>query len=121
MKSNLRDGFAAALRSVRRAAETLLFRPPMQPTAPVLRGKMRTAVVISAPDERFSEAVFVLRDEPLRQSGVSRMALLQQAAAAAEDYTAAALPQSRRLLRPGVVFLLGATAALVFLRLVGLL
>ena len=121
MRGAILDGLAGILYATGRLTRRLLFAPADQSAAPALRGRMRTAVVIPAPDERFAQAIFVLRDEPLRESGVSRAALLQQAALAAEDACAAALPKNRRRLRPGVVFLLGCLAALTFLRLLGLL
>ncbi len=121
MRGTLRDGLAGILTSVGRLAQRLLFAPSDLPAVPALRGKMRTAVVIPAPDERFAQAVFILRDEPLRESGVSRAALLEQAAQAAEEACAAALPRQRRRLRPGIFFLLGCAAALALLGLLGLL
>lgn len=121
MRGTLRDGLAGILDSAKRLAQRLLFAPADQPAAPALRGRMRTAVVIAAPDERFSQAVFILRDEMLRESGVSRAALLEQAERAAEEACSAALPRQRRRLRPGIFFLLGCAAALALLGLLGLL
>ena len=109
----LRGRLGCALRRLGRLAASLLFVPELPAAPPALRGKMRTAVVIASPDEHFSEAVFVLRDEPFRSGGVSRAALLEQAKAAAEDYSAAALPGRGRRLRPLAAFLLGVLAALL--------
>ena len=89
---------------------------------PRLRGKLRRAVVVPTPDPMFSEAVFILRDEALREPGVSRDELLRQAARAAERYTEDALPPPERLsLRPAAAFLLGASAALLALWALGVL
>lgn len=88
---------------------------------PALRGNMRRAVAVAVRDPRFSEAVFILRQEAFRDSGVSCSELLEQARIAAEEETAAMLPPARRHLRPGLVFLLGFFAALLGLRLLGLL
>lgn len=90
--------------------------------APRLRGKLRRAVVIPAPDAMFSEAVFILRDETLREAGLNREALLREAAAAAESYTAENLPKRERLtLRPAAAFLLGSAATLLLLWALGVL
>ena len=121
MRGAILDGLAGIQYAAGRLMRRLLFAPADRPAAPALRGRMRTAVVITAPDERFAQAIYVLRDEPLRESGVSRAALLKEAAYAAEETCAAALPQNRRRLRPGVVFLLGCLAALAALRVFGLL
>jgi hypothetical protein len=70
----------------------------------------------------FSEAVFILRDEALREPGVSREELLRQAARAAESYTEDALPGMERVsLRPLAAFLLGAAVTLAVLWAVGML
>ena len=57
-----------------------VFRSPRRTLPPRLRGKLRRAVVVQTPDPMFSEAVFILRDEALREPGVSREELLRQAA-----------------------------------------
>ena len=89
---------------------------------PRLRGKLRRAVVVPTPDPMFSEAVFILRDEALREPGVSRDELLRQAARAAENYTEDALPPPERLsLRPAAAFLLGAAVTLLLLWALGVL
>lgn len=81
---------------------------------PRLRGKMRRAVVIPAPGEMFTEAVFILRDDALRAPGLDQDQLLREAARAAEGYTEEVLPgRTRRGLHPGAAFLLGAAAALL--------
>jgi len=90
--------------------------------APRLRGKLRRAVVVPAPDAMFSEAVFILRDETLRETGLSREALLREAAEAAERYTAENLPERERLpLHPAAAFLLGSAATLLLLWVLGVL
>ena len=92
----------------------LLKRTPVRMTPPRLRGKLRRAVVVPTPDAMFSEAVFILRDEALREPGMSREELLRQASRAAELYTEDVLPARERLnLRPLAAFLLGVAAALL--------
>jgi hypothetical protein len=97
-------------------------RAPRRMLPPRLRGKLRRAVVVQTPDPMFSEAVFILRDEALREPGVSREELLRQAARAAESYTEDALPGMERVsLRPLAAFLLGAAVTLAVLWAVGML
>ena len=97
-------------------------RTPRRAVPPRLRGKLRRAVVVPTPDPMFSEAVFILRDEALREPGVSRDELLRQAARAAESYTEDALPGMERLsLRPLAAFLLGAALTLLALWAAGML
>lgn len=97
-------------------------RAPRRPVTPRLRGKLRRAVVVPTPDPLFSEAVFILRDEALREPGVNREELLRQATRAAESYTGDALPGMERMsLRPLAAFLLGAAVTLLVLWAVGML
>ena len=100
----------------------LTVRPARRLAPPRLRGKMRRAVVVPTPDELFSEAVFILRDDALRGPGLNREELLQQASRAAERYTEQALPERERpALHPLAAFLLGAATALLLLWLLGFL
>jgi len=102
-------GFRERLRTLLRA------RPAPRRAPPRLRGKMRRAVVVPTPDEMFSEAVFILRDDALRGPGLNREELLLEAARAAERYTEHALPEREAPgLHPIAWFLLGVAAALVF-------
>ena len=105
------------LRSLARHVRGLfLARTPCRTVPPRLRGKLRRAVVVPTPDPMFSEAVFILRDEKLRDPGVSRDELLRQAARAAESFTEDALPGTERMsLRPFAAFLLGAAMTLLVL------
>ena len=119
MSYRLRSGLRQALLPLR----GLLFRETPQPSAPpVLRGKLRRAVVVPSPDAHFTEAIFLLRDDLLRDDGLDREALLREAARAAERRTADMLPPSPRpALRPAAAFLLGALGMLLALRLAGML
>lgn len=91
-------------------------RTPCRTVPPRLRGKLRRAVVVPTPDPIFSEAVFILRDEKLRDPGVSRDELLCQAVRAAESFSEDALPDAERVsLRPAAAFLLGAAMTLLVL------
>ena len=100
----------------------LVARTPCRTVPPRLRGKLRRAVVVATPDPLFSEAVFILRDEKLRDPGISRDELLRQASRAAESYTEDALPHMERPgLRPLAAFLLGAAAALLAVWALGML
>lgn len=105
-----------------RIKHLLVKRMPCRTVPSRLRGKLRRAVVVPTPDPIFSEAVFILRDEKLREPGVSRDELLRQAARAAESYTEDALPgMERASLRPWAAFLLGAACALAALWALGVL
>ena len=101
-----------------------LFRMPYSGAAtesrPVLRGNMRRAIVVKTPDDMFSEAVFILRDD--YDPGVSRGELLRQAKSAAEGHAQRALPPHRYTgLPPVAVFVLGASAAVLTLWISGVL
>lgn len=120
MRGLLRSRLADLLRRAGALLGLLIFQRP-ETAPPALRGKMRRAVVVPSSDPRFSEAVFLLREEVFRDGGVSRSDLLEQAKAAAESAAAEALPTVRRRLRPGLVFLLGVLAALLGLYLLRLL
>ena len=97
-------------------------RTPCRTVPPRLRGKLRRAVVVPTPDPMFSEAVFILRVEKLRDPGVSRDELLRQAARAAESFTEDALPGMECMsLRPFAAFLLGAAMTLLVLWIIGLI
>lgn len=93
---------------------------PEAEEVPVLRGKLRCTVVVSEPGEPFSEAVFVLRDSALREPGISRMEVLDQAREAAGFYTRDLFPEKAGL-RPLAAFLLGASTSLLLMLLLGLL
>lgn len=119
MRGMLRLRLAGLLHRLGALLALLLFRRD-DTAPPALRGNMRRAVAVPVSDPRFSEAVFILREEAFRDGGVSRGELLAQAKAAAEEETAAMLPPVRRRLRPGLIFLLGVLTALLGLRLLGL-
>lgn len=105
-----------------RVRRLFVARIPCRTVPPRLRGKLRRAVVVPTPDPMFSEAVFILRDDKLRDPGVSRDELLRQATHAAESFTEDALPGTERMsLRPFAAFLLGAAVTLLVLWVVGML
>ena len=52
-----------------RVRRLFVARTPCRTVPPRLRGKLRRAVVVPTPDPMFSEAVFILRDEKLRDPG----------------------------------------------------
>ena len=105
-----------------RVRQLFVARSPCRTVPPRLRGKLRRAVVVPTPGPMFSEAVFILRDEKLRDPGLSRDELLRQAARAAESFTEDALPGTERMsLRPFAAFLLGAACALAVAWALGLL
>lgn len=90
----------------------------------VLKGHMRSVIVVHPPGEIFQEAVFVLRDDYFHKPGISREALLRQARAAAEEYTAGLHP-TRTPRRKGVtlviIFAVIAAAAVFMLCMGGVL
>lgn len=91
---------------------------------PVLRGSMHRVLVLRPPDKRFTEAIFILRDDYFQTPGLSRQALLRQAKDAAEDYLDAAAPAGGGIsLLPSATsaFALGAACAILALWLAGLL
>ena len=88
--------------------------------APVIRGSMHRAIVLKAPDDTFSEAVFILKDSFLQGEGVSRKELLRQAAEAATGYCGRRR-QRPLYLTPTVIFLLGAASAVLMIWGLGLL
>ena len=100
----------------------LLSRQTRSASSPALRGTLRTAVVVKTPDARFSEALFVLREDSLHRKGVTREELLEEARAAAEGCTQELLPPGPApLLHPAAAFLLGAASALLALWALGLI
>ena len=112
MSYRLRGGLQSMLRPLRE----LLLRRRAVPVSPRLRGRARQVIVVTAPDALFSEAVFILRDELLRQPGLDRETLLLQASQAAESCTAEALPERTPAgLRPAAAFLLGSAGTLLLL------
>lgn len=119
MSYRLRGGLRRALLPLRR----LLFcETAERPAPPPPRGRLRRAVVVQSQDARFTEAVFLLRDDLLRDDGLDREALLREAVRAAERRTADMLPPSPRpMLRPAAAFLLGSLGMLLTLWLTGLL
>ena len=111
------------MRALQRISRRLLFRSaPERSAAPVLRGTLRTAVVVKTPDTQFSEAVFVLRGDATQQKGVTRDELLEEAKAAAAGCAERMLPpRGAPVLRPAAAFLLGAAAALLAMWALGIL
>ena len=111
------------LRGMLHSVGTLFHMPytgTVAESRPVLRGNMRRAIVVRTPDDMFSEAVFILRDD--YDPGVSRGELLRQAKSAAEGHAQRALPPRRyTYLPPIAVFVLGASAAVLTLWLCGVL
>ena len=100
----------------------LFSRQTRSAPSPALRGTLCTAVVVKTPDARFSEALFVLREDSLHQKGITRQELLEQARAAAEGCTQELLPPGPvPMLQPAAAFLLGAAAAMLALWALGLL
>lgn len=94
--------------------------PAEEKALPLLRGTMHRAIVLKAPDENFSEAIFILNDAFGQREGVSRKELLRQAAEAAGLYCP--LKRSRfAALAPAAMFLLGAACAILVLWVFGII
>lgn len=53
----------------------------------VVKGCSKNVIVVKSPTPMFSEALFILKDEPFYEVGVDSKALLKQAHAAARQYT----------------------------------
>ena len=75
-----------------------------------LKGCMRQVIVVKPPDERFREAIFILRDDYLADPQADREALLRQAREAARRCAAQLAPAQRG--RPRLVWLLPPLTAL---------
>ena len=56
----------------------------------LLRGNAHNVIVVKAPNDLFSEAIFILRDEYLDSPTSSKAELLRQAKASASGYAASA-------------------------------
>lgn len=65
--------------------------------APVLRGNMKTVLVVKEPTPMFSQAVFILRDNYFSNASLSREELMTQARDAADVYCGSFhLPRGRK-------------------------
>ena len=62
----------------------------------VLRGNAHNIIVVKAPCDIFTEAIFILKDDYYLHPSASAEELLCQARAAAEDYTASVSVPHRR-------------------------
>ena len=90
----------------------------------VLKGSMKNVIVVHPPGGIFSEAVFILRDDYFQTPGISREALLRQARAAAEEYTAGLHPTRaprRKSVTLVIIFAVIAAAAVFMLCMGGVL
>ena len=67
-----------------------------KPPHTVLRGNAHNVIVVKAPCEDFTEAIFILKDDYYLHSSVPAEELLCQARAAAENYTASVSAPHRR-------------------------
>ncbi len=80
----------------------------------VIKGCSKNVIVVKSPSPMFSEALFILRDEPFYEVGTDSKALLRQAHAAARQYTE---PLRKRRSMPWAAMLLssafGAGAAVL--------
>lgn len=67
-------------------------------SVPVLRGNMRSVLVVPAPTPIFAQAVFILRDDYFSTPGLSHQELMRQAKSAANIYCGSfAPPHPRRI------------------------
>ena len=67
-----------------------------KPPHTVLRGNAHNIIVVKAPCDIFTEAIFILKDDYYLRPSASAGELLRQARAAAEDYTASVSVRPRR-------------------------
>lgn len=104
-----------------RRQQERMMREPVE----VIRGTSRRVIVVRPPDNRlFQEVVFIMRDEFLRSPGISKKELLQQANAAAKEYTGSVLPPVVRSPSPLVsllLFICGSAAAVAALMIMGVI
>ena len=106
MMGRLRERAAALLSRLRRPRRE-------KPRGPALRGRARNVIVVKPRDSRFSEAIFVLRDDYFADRDANREELLRQAREAARAETGNVLPPGPRLpLWPAAALLLGAVLIL---------
>lgn len=68
-----------------------------KPPHAVLRGNAHNIIVVKAPCDIFTEAIFILKDDYYLHSSASAGELLRQARAAADDYTASVSGRHRGL------------------------
>ena len=61
-----------------------------------LRGNAHNIIVVKAPNDIFTEAIFILRDDYYLDSALSSSELLRQAKAAAQKYTFSVSVRDRR-------------------------
>lgn len=96
---------------------------PRSDRGEVIRGTAGNAIIVKSPDtEYFKEAIFILREDALTRSGVSRKQILRDAKRAAGAYTASRVPRRSRAPVPQwLCFLLGAATCLAVQWLVTLL
>ncbi len=81
-----------------------------------MKGCMRNMIVVKPPDPRFTEALFILRDDYFQNTALSRGELLRQARSAAGDCARSiAPPVRRRFPLYAALLTAGAGAALVLL------
>lgn len=85
MIGRIREKFFA----LRRKASAEMPRPA------ALRGSAHNIIVVKAPNDIFTEAIFVLRDDYYLDPDASSEELLRQARAAAEDYSASVSVRER--------------------------
>ena len=71
-----------------------LKRKPRRSAVPraLIKGRPGSIITVKAPNPMFHEAIFILRDDLFSKRELSRDDILRQAAAAAENYTAAVAP-----------------------------
>ena len=82
--------------SKRTASAAARLRRSSRGTRPALRGCMQNVIIVKAPDPRFREAIFILRDDYFLSEELSRQELLLQAKEAAKSYVNSfALPRRR--------------------------
>ena len=73
------------LLALRRRRRKMASRESMM-SVPLLRGNMKSVIVVKAPTPIFTQAVFILRDDYFSDASVSREALMTQARSAADIY-----------------------------------
>ncbi len=73
----------------------------------MVKGVAKRVIVVKSPDPRvFEEAIFIVREDYMKTSGVSRTQLLSEARQAADSYVGRMKPKKAQKNRTGLIIVL---------------
>lgn len=110
MMERLREG----LWQLRQRLTAAKSSPGKKPESVPVKGNMQNIIVVKPGNKMFSQAVFVLSDEYVRQSRLSSQELLRQAREAAGEYSGLIAPKPRRGIWLKTLLAVLAAAAFLF-------